>query len=102
MGAGETMPDPPRYFSILPCRPRIRPSDPGYDACGVHLGRRDGPQVGIAFPIAYIGGAGLDSQPGETDGPPEIAWRLQVGKETLEDRFVLRDGEFVELAEDAE
>jgi len=29
-------------------------------------------------------------------------WRLVIGKEELEGRSALRDGEFVELAEDAE
>ncbi len=33
-------------------------------------------------------------------GPPEVTWRLVLGKDELEGRYVLRHGVFVELAED--
>jgi hypothetical protein len=39
--------------------------------------------------------------PLEDLGPIEPVWRLVVGKEPVEGRFVLRGGRFVELAEDA-
>ena len=53
--------------------------------------------VGIAYP-AGVGPRGRA-------GHPERAWQLVVcdleGEVPLEGRFALRDGEFVELAEDA-
>jgi hypothetical protein len=53
----------------------------------------------------HIGGWRWDwSRPGvepEDLGPREAIWRLMVAKVEVEGRFVLRMGEFVELAEDA-
>ncbi len=89
-----------RYFANTPRRPRTTPGDPAFP-CGIHRDRSGGLPIGTAFPYAQVGGAGLDSEPGETNGPPEVVWRLVIGKEELEDRFVLRDGEFAGLAEDA-
>ena len=34
-------------------------------------------------------------------GPREAKWRLVIGEAEVEGRFVLRKGEFIELAEDA-
>lgn len=70
--------------------------------------------IGIAFPISHVGGVKWFDDPGADYPPPEVVWRLQIDrawvdgkvknleeKETLEDRFVLRSGRFVVLAEDA-
>jgi hypothetical protein len=66
---------------------------------------KSGEIVGIAFGAGHIGGWRWDwSRPGsepEDLGPREATWRLVVGKVEVEGRFVLRMGEFVELAEDA-
>jgi hypothetical protein len=44
---------------------------------------------------------GWDWQTDEYNGPPEKTWRLAIGGEDLEGRFVLRSGRFVGLDEDA-
>jgi hypothetical protein len=53
--------------------------------------------IGSAHEAGYVGGRRRDGFP----GPPEPVWRLVIGKEDLEGRFVLRAGRFVELGEGA-
>ena len=66
---------------------------------------KPGEIVGIAFGAGHFGGwqVGLEPATAEPEylGPREATWWLVVGKAELEGRFVLRMGEFVELAEDA-
>jgi hypothetical protein len=96
----------PRYFAnVARDRPRIGPDDlPG--AIGI-LSAPDKPGdiIGIAYGAGHTGGWRWDwSRPGakpEYLGPREATWRLVIGKAEIEGRFVLRMGEFVELAEDA-
>ncbi|WP_435005146.1 hypothetical protein P12x_003040 [Tundrisphaera lichenicola] len=93
------------YYSTTSCdRPRIAPGDlPG--AIGVVSDPDARMAIGIAYEAGHVGGwrHDFDRWPiaSEYLGKPEAAWRLVIGKEELEGRFVLRSGEFVELAEDA-
>ncbi len=70
--------------------------------------------VGIAYPYTHIGGCRPSDDPRADYDPPEVVWRLVLdrawrdgriveleAKETLEGRYVLRHGEFIELSEDA-
>lgn len=71
--------------------------------------------VGQAFAVGHIGGAERAEDPyGQDYPPPELVFRLRVDREhdggmtrklaepyTVEGRFALRRGVFVELAEDA-
>ena len=103
-----------RYFSNLPSQPRSSPAD-GLPAVGV-VADPTVPKsvIGIAYPYTHIGG----SRPGDLlqspAVPPEVVWRIVLDRvwrdgrvvslatrETLDPRYVLRDGEFVELAEEA-
>ena len=86
-------------------RPRVAPGDlPGAIGLLADAGK-PGEIVGIAFGAGHVGGWRWDwSRPGvepEYLGPREATWRLVIGKAEVEGRFVLRRGEFVELAEDA-
>ena len=94
----------PRYFSTCgQSRRRLGPDDlPG--AIGViSEGGEPGDIVGIAYSAGHLGGWLWDwSRPGSEPvdlGPREGTWRLVVGKAEVDGRFVLRMGEFVELAE---
>ena len=104
---------PVRYFSNLPRRPGSRPAD-GLPAAGV-LADPLIPKsiIGIAYPYSHVGGYRLGNDLANPIAPPEVVWRLVLDRswrdgkivplacrETLDGRFVLRDGEFVELAED--
>ncbi len=103
-----------RYYSNLPRRPRSRPSD-SLPAAGVIADPRAPKSIiGIAYPYTHVGGCRLGDAPQVEPEPPEVVWRLVLdrawrdgrvvlleAKETLDGRFVLRDGEFVELAEAA-
>jgi hypothetical protein len=48
--------------------------------------------IGIAYEVGRIGG--LDWVTDEDLGPMDAVWRLVVGKEDVEGRFVLRGGRF--------
>lgn len=96
--------------------PRIRPND-GPTAVGIMAD----PAVplsliGIAYPYSHIGGVSEATHDRDIldAPPPEVVWRLvldrawvggvavlRADKLTLDGRFVLRAGRFVELAEDA-
>lgn len=109
------MPGPARYYSNLPRRPRSRPAD-GLPAAGVMADPAVPKSViGIAYPYSHVGGYRAGDDPRVDPEPPEVVWRLVLdrawrdgkvvplpAKEALDGRFVLRDGEFVELAEDAD
>ena len=103
-----------RYYSNLPRKPNDRPSD-GLPAIGVIA---DWAQphsiIGIAYPYTHIGGCQLGDAWNGDYAPPEVVFRLVLdrawlddrivaleAKETLDGRFVLRNGEFIELSEDA-
>ncbi len=103
-----------RYYSNLAPQPRSRPSD-GLPAVGV-MANPVVPKsiIGIAYPYTHIGGCRVGDNPRVDPEPPEVVWRLVLDrewrddrvvnladKETLEGRYVLRNGEFVALAEDA-
>ncbi len=103
-----------RYYSNLPKRPRSTPKD-ALPAAGV-LADLAVPKsiIGIAFPHTQIGGHRPGDDWSADDPPVEVVWRLVLdrgwvggktvdlpAKLTLEGRYVLRQGEFVELAEDA-
>jgi hypothetical protein len=83
------MPDPPLYRSDATARPRVRPGDLPC-AIGVRLDGELMP-VGTAFGAGWIGSAG--------EGTLATSWRLVVRGETLDGRWALRGGAFVELAE---
>jgi hypothetical protein len=70
----------------------------GLDALGGGRALDDPVPIGIAYEVGRIGG--LDWDTGEPIGPREAVWRLVVGKDEVEGRFVLRAGRYVELAED--
>lgn len=53
--------------------------------------------IGIASEVGRVGGYDWESD--RDIGPLEAVWRLVVGKEENEGRFILRGGAFVELAE---
>ena len=104
---------PPRYYSNLPRQARSRPSD-GLPASGV-LADPTVPKsiIGIAYPTTHIGGCRPTDDPRLDSKPPEVVWHLVLdrawrdekvvpleSKDSLDGRFVLRDGEFIELAED--
>lgn len=106
---------PTRYYSNLPRRPRCRPAD-GLPAAGV-LADPAAPRsiIGIAYPHSHVGGFRPDDDPATAAAPPEVVWRLVIDrawsdaglihladKVTPEGRFVLRDGEFIELAEEVD
>jgi hypothetical protein len=88
----------PRYFSSASDKPRLKPGEIPFA-----IGVLDAPgalmAVGVAYPAGAIGG--VDRDTGESLGPLEAVWRLEVGGEALDGRWVLRRGEFGELAEDA-
>lgn len=104
----------PRLYSNLPLQPRIRPSD-GLPAAGVVADPTVSKSIiGIAFPYTQIGGSTANQGSNPEHTPPEVVWRIVLDrcwsnghvikletKQTLEGRYVLRDGEFVELAETA-
>jgi hypothetical protein len=85
------------FYSNASTRPRLAPGDLPF-AIGVDESP-GGKLVGIAYPAGHVGG--WDWRADEDHGAPEATWRLVVGKEKVEGRFVLRSGRFVELAEDA-
>jgi hypothetical protein len=87
------------FYSTASNAPRVAP---GRLPCaiGVTPAPDDPAPIGIALEAGRIGG--LDWDTGEPIGPREAAWRLVVGKEDVEGRFVLRGGRFVELADDVE
>ena len=104
----------PRYYSNLPRRPRTRPGD-GLPAAGV-LADPAVPKsiIGVAFPYTHIGGTPSPADSRINPDPPEVVWRIVLdrdwsddrivarsAKQTLEARFVLRDGEFIALGEEA-
>ena len=104
----------PRYYSNLPPQPRSRPSD-GLPAIGV-IADRAFPKsiIGIAYPWTHVGGCQPADDRQADYQTPEVVWRLVLdrtweekrvanleAKQTLDGRYVLRDGEFVELAESA-
>lgn len=100
----------PRYFTRSTLLPRIKPSDQ-IGVAGIQLGPEGGsPLVGIAYATGHVGGFGevFDGPHGDwrldsmDQGKPETTWRLVVNKVEVEGRFVLRAGEFIELAEDVE
>ena len=104
------------YADAYQSRPRIKPND-RVGACWFRADpARSAPLLGMAEPRGHIGGttwetpfAALADAP-----PPEVVWQLVLEyarvasqtvrlakKQTLDGRFVLRLGQFVELAEDA-
>jgi hypothetical protein len=85
------VPDPPRYHSNASRKPRVAPGDLP-SAIGVAAGPDDTMPIGTAFGAGWIGPEG---------GPPEAVWRLVIRGEALEGRYALRDGVFIELAEEA-
>jgi hypothetical protein len=85
-----------RYYARADIRGRIGPTDlPG--AIGVLSAPHDPLPVGIAYANGHVGGWAND----QWLGPLEAVWRIVIGREELEGRWALRDGCFVELAEDA-
>jgi hypothetical protein len=85
------------FFSDPSRKPRLAPGDL---PCAIGVEESPGGrQVGIAYPVGHVGG--WDWRTDEDHGPPEAAWRLAIGGQDLDGRFVLRSGRFVELAEDA-
>lgn len=104
-----------RYFSNLPPKPTSRPSD-GLPAIGVMADRNIHRSIiGIAYPYTHVGGCRPDDDPRADYDPPEVVWRLILdgawrdgriveleAKETLDGRYVLRFGEFIELSEEAD
>ncbi len=103
-----------RYYSNLPRKPASRPND-GLPAIGVMADRSISRSIiGIAYPYTHIGGCHHLDDPSADYDPPEVVWRIVLdrawrderiveleAKETLEGRYVLRDGEFIELSEEA-
>ncbi len=100
------------YYSSALRQPRVRPAD-SPTSIGV-LADPEAAQsiIGIAFPTSHVGGMDWRN-PTANYQPPEVVWRLQLDrawvdgkiialelKDFLDGRFVLRSGEFVELAED--
>jgi hypothetical protein len=86
------------FYSDASSRPRLAPGD-----LPIAIGVQDSPgckSIGTAYPVGHVGG--WDWRTDEYHGSPEQTWRLTVGGEDLEGRFVLRGGRFVELAEDAD
>ena len=95
--------------------PRIKPND-NPCAMGIFAGPdQDAKQLGIAYPRSHVGGCRAIDPVGADYTPPEVTWRLVFDREVvggvaarlehkrdLGDRWVLRLGVFVELAEDAE
>ena len=103
----------PRYYSNLPRQPRSRPSD-GLPASGVLADSTVLKSIiGIAYPTTHIGGCRPTDNPWLDTELPEVVWHLVLdrawrggktipleSKNSLDGRFVLRDGEFIELAEE--
>ena len=104
---------PPRYYSNLPRHPRSRPSD-RLPAAGI-IADPTLPKsiIGIAYPTTHIGGCRPGDDPLSPAEPPEVVWQLVLdrtwqdqrtiklaSRQTLEGRYVLRNGEFLEIAED--
>ena len=103
----------PYFANAYRDRKRVAPND-SPPPLGVQLDPGlEAPLVGIAYPTSHVGGwrdyRDLDDYP-----PPEVTWRLALDrhlvdgvamklehKQDLGDRWVLRLGVFVELAEDA-
>ena len=85
------MPDPPRYYSDASSAPRLRWDELPF-AISV-LAAPDDPR-----PIGWAHG---DVWPEPADPPPEKVWRLVIGGQTLDGRYALRHGVFIELAEEA-
>jgi hypothetical protein len=83
----------PRYFAnVAVDRPRVAPGElPGAIGVSTDEARLAWSQ-GIAYQFGRLG-AGKSR---------EAVWRLVVGKADLDGRFVLRMGEFIGLAEDAD
>ena len=103
-----------RYYSNLPARPAVRPSD-GLPAIGV-MADPTVPHsiIGIAYPYTHVGGCRPDADPLDEYAPPEVVFRLVIdrawqneriieleAKDTHEARYVLRGTEFIELSEEA-
>jgi hypothetical protein len=86
------------FYSNASKAPRVRPGDlPG--SIGVSASPDHYMPIGIASNVGRIGG--YDWQADRSLGPVEAVWSLAIGKEDVEERFVLRAGRFVELAEGA-
>jgi hypothetical protein len=86
------------FFSNASKAPRVAP---GRLPCaiGVVASLASPSPIGIAYEVGRVGEFDWDTD--EDLGPREAIWRLVVGKEDVEGRFVLRGGVFVGLAEDA-
>ena len=103
----------PYHSNAYRDRKRIAPNDP-MSPLGVQAGPEpSAPQLGIAYPTSHVGGWRDYADFGDYP-PPEVTWRLVLDrhlvegrpvkleqKATLDGRWVLRLGVFVELAEDA-
>ena len=87
-----------RYCSNASSAPRVKPGQLP-SAIGVGVPTDISAPIGIAYEAGRIGGYNWEND--RDLGPREAAWRLVVGKEEVEGRFVLRGGRFVELDEDA-
>jgi hypothetical protein len=86
-----------RFYSNASKAPRVAPGDlPG--SVGVIRSPGDAMTIGIAFEVGRVGGFGWDTD--QDLGPVAAVWRLVIEGEPVEGRFALRDGRFVELAED--
>jgi hypothetical protein len=87
-----------RFYSNASKAPLVKPGDiPG--SIGVCDAPDNPSPIGIASEVGRVGGFDWDTD--RDLGPREAVWRLVVGKEELDARFVLRGGRFVELAEGA-
>lgn len=113
--------DSPRYFTRSTRLACVRPND-AVGTPGILPAPDAIVPIGIAYGAGRVGGfvEVFDGPTGDwridstEDGPPEVAWRLVIDdrcdlppgpypgivKGEVEGRFVLRGGEFVELAED--
>jgi hypothetical protein len=88
----------PDYFSNASKAPRVRPGDlPG--SIGVSASPEHYMPIGIASKVGRVGG--YDWQADRSLGPVEAVWSIVVEGESVEGRFALRGGVFVEVAEDA-
>jgi hypothetical protein len=89
---------PTGYYSNATRADRVRPGQLP-SAIGVVEGPGSSWPIGIAYGAGHLGGWRWDTD--EDLGPVEPVWRLVVGKDEVDGRFVLRGGRFVELAEDS-
>jgi hypothetical protein len=86
-----------RFYSDVSKAERIGPAElPG--AIGITAAPGEPMPIGIAYEAGHVGGwRGEDYL-----GKREATWRLVVRKVEVDGRFVLRSGEFVELADGME